>query len=66
MIILILIALAVWLGAMPSVLGLLIGLLIIQFIMYEIFANSAYRISGNLALIALVESAWLAWDAQAQ
>jgi dienelactone hydrolase len=55
------IALAVWFAAMPFVLGLLIGVLVIQFIFYEIFANAAYRASGNLALIAIVESAWMAW-----
>jgi hypothetical protein len=35
--------------------------LVIQFVSYEIFANAAYRASGNLALIAIVESAWLGW-----
>ena len=57
------VALAVWVNAMPFVLGLLIGVLIIQFISYEIFANAAYHASGNLALIAIVESAWMAWTA---
>ncbi|MGA2409241.1 MAG: hypothetical protein ABSG46_02490, partial [Candidatus Binataceae bacterium] len=60
-IIVILIALSVWFGAMPFVLGLLTGILIIQFVLYEVFADSVYRVSRNLALIALVESAWLAW-----
>jgi dienelactone hydrolase len=55
------IAFAVWVNAMPAVLGLMIGLLVIQFVSYEIFANAAYRASGNLALIAIVESAWLGW-----
>ncbi|WP_304830209.1 hypothetical protein [Candidatus Binatus sp.] len=31
------------------------------FVMLEIFAASVYSASANLALIALVESAWLAW-----
>jgi hypothetical protein len=60
-IILVLIGLSVWFGAMPFVLGLLIGVLLLQFIAYEIFANAAYSASGNLAMIALVESAWMAW-----
>jgi dienelactone hydrolase len=53
--------LAVRVNAMPMVLGLLIGLFVIQFLLYELFANSAYHASGNLALIAIVESAWMAW-----
>lgn len=52
---------AVRVNAMPIVLGLLIGLFIIQFLLYELFANPAYHASGNLALIAIVESAWMAW-----
>jgi hypothetical protein len=35
--------------------------LAIQFIMFEIFAGSVYAASGNIAAIALVESAWLGW-----
>jgi dienelactone hydrolase len=53
--------LAVRVNAMPMVLGLLIGFLIIQFLLFELFANSAYHASGNVALIAIVESAWMAW-----
>jgi hypothetical protein len=53
--------LAVRVKAMPIVLGLLIGLFVIQFLLYELFANAAYHASGNLALIAIVESAWMAW-----
>lgn len=55
------VAIAVKVNAMPIVLGLMIGLLIIQFVLYEIFANAAYYASGNLALIAIVESAWMGW-----
>jgi hypothetical protein len=29
--------------------------------MFEIFAGSVYAASGNIAAIALVESAWLGW-----
>jgi len=55
------VVLAVRVNAMPIVLGLLIGLFVIQFLLYELFANAAYHASGNLALIAVVESAWMAW-----
>jgi len=53
--------LAVRINAMPIVLGLMIALFIIQFLLFELFANSAYHASRNLAQIAIVESAWMAW-----
>jgi dienelactone hydrolase len=46
---------------LPFVLGLLIILFVITFITIEIFAASVYSVSRNLLLIAVVESAWLAW-----
>jgi dienelactone hydrolase len=60
-IIIALLVLAVRVNAMPIVLGLMIGLFVIQFLLYELFADAAYYASGNLALIAIVESAWMAW-----
>jgi dienelactone hydrolase len=38
-----------------------VGIFVVLFTMFEIFAASVYSTSGNIALIAAVESAWLAW-----
>jgi hypothetical protein len=48
------------LGTMPFVLGLVLPLFVILFAMFEIFAASVYSVSGNLLLIAIVESLWFA------
>jgi dienelactone hydrolase len=60
-IIVLLLAAGVWLQALPVVAGLMLGLFIILFVAFEILAAAIYRTSGNLTLIALIESAWLAW-----
>ncbi|MGC2275238.1 MAG: hypothetical protein WA571_04430, partial [Candidatus Binatus sp.] len=38
-----------------------VGLFVVMFAMFEIFAASVYSGSRNLALIAIVESAWIGW-----
>ena len=48
------------LGTIPFVLGLVLPLYVIMFVMFEVFAASVYWGSGNLLLIALVESLWFA------
>jgi dienelactone hydrolase len=48
------------LGTIPFVLGLVLPLYVILFVMFEVFAASVYWGSGNLLLIALVESLWFA------
>jgi len=48
-------------GALPFVVSLFATPLGITFVMLEIFAAAVYSASANLVLIALVESAWLAW-----
>ncbi len=49
-------------GVMPIELGpAFLFMFVIMFVMFEIFAASVYSVSGNIALIAIVESAWLAW-----
>jgi len=48
------------LGSLPFVLGLVLPLYVILFVMFEVFAASVYWGSGNLLLIALVESLWFA------
>ena len=60
--ILIVVAIAVGLGfgALPFVLGLVLPVIVIQFVMFEIFAASVYSVSGNLLLIAIVEALWFA------
>jgi dienelactone hydrolase len=51
----------VFLQVLPVVLMLGLPAIVLIYVMIEIFAASAYSSSNNLALIALVESAWLAW-----
>jgi dienelactone hydrolase len=60
--VLILVAIGVGLqaGVMPFVLALVLPLLAILFMMFEVFAASVYSVSGNLLLIAIVESLWFA------
>jgi len=54
------IAVGLGLGALPFVLGLVLPVLVIQFVMFEVFAASVYSVSGNLLLIAIVEALWFA------
>jgi hypothetical protein len=49
------------LGVIPAVIALILPSLVIQFILFEIFAGSVYARSGNIIPGALVESAWLGW-----
>jgi hypothetical protein len=44
------------LGTIPPIVGLLLPLFVILFVMFEVFAASVYSVSGNLLLIAIVES----------
>ncbi|HLX36546.1 MAG TPA: alpha/beta fold hydrolase [Candidatus Binataceae bacterium] len=47
-------------GAIPFVLGLILPLFVVQFAMFEVFATAVYSVSGNLLLIAVVETIWFA------
>jgi hypothetical protein len=51
----------IMLQVLPFVLILVLPSLVLIYVMVEIFAASAYSSSRNLALIAIVESAWFAW-----
>jgi dienelactone hydrolase len=59
--ILLLMALGVTVRVLPFVLILVLPSIALLFVMIEIFAASAYSASRNLALIAIVESAWFVW-----
>ncbi|MFZ0676659.1 dienelactone hydrolase family protein [Candidatus Binatus sp.] len=49
-------------GIMPIDFGPgFVGIFVVIFTMFEVFAASVYSVSGNIVLIATVESAWLAW-----
>jgi hypothetical protein len=48
-------------GIFPGVIGLAIPILIALFLLFEVLAASIYATSRNVVLIALIESAWLAW-----
>jgi hypothetical protein len=54
------IAIGLGVGAIPFVVGLVLPLFVILFLMFEVFAASVYSVSGNLLLIAIVESLWFA------
>ena len=47
-------------GAMPLVLGLIMPVFVVLFITFEVFAAAVYSVSGNLMLIAIVETLWFA------
>jgi hypothetical protein len=63
--ILVLIGVGASLQILPGVLMLVLPSLAILMVTMEIFAASAYSTSHNLALIALVDSLWLAWSVAA-
>ena len=51
------------LGLLPAVIGLVIPLLIVQYLVLEVFAATCYARSRNPAVIAVVESVVIAWIA---
>jgi dienelactone hydrolase len=54
--------LGVQLGVVPFVVVLMLPTLALLFLLVEVFAAGCYVASGNWLVIALVESAWLAWS----
>ena len=48
-------------GMLPPVIGLVIPLLIVQYVLLELFAATAYRNGRNPAVIAVAESVFIAW-----
>jgi hypothetical protein len=48
-------------SVIPPVVSLLLPMLIIYMVEFEIVSATIYARSGNLAVAALIESAWLAW-----
>jgi hypothetical protein len=48
-------------GVIPPVVMLMIPMLVILFLLFEVFAWGVYATSGNWLVIAVTESAWLAW-----
>ena len=59
--ILVLMVVGVSLNVLPFVLMLILPIIMIAFVMIEIFSASAYSASRNLALIAIFETLWFAW-----
>ena len=53
------------LGLLPSVIGVIIPILVLIFVVMEVFAAGAYAAGRNIALIAVVHAAWFAWVAAA-
>jgi dienelactone hydrolase len=49
------------LGILPFVLMLILPIIVLAFVMIEIFSASAYSASRNLMLIAVFETLWWAW-----
>jgi hypothetical protein len=60
-VIVLLMALGVVVHVLPFVLMLVLPSIALLFVTLEIFAASAYSASRNLAVIAIVESAWFVW-----
>jgi hypothetical protein len=48
-------------GVLPSVIGLVLPLLVVQYLLLEVFAATCYARGRNPALIAVVESVFVAW-----
>jgi len=59
--ILVLMVVGVTLDVLPGVLMLILPIIVIAFVMIEIFSASAYSTSRNLLLIAVFETLWWAW-----
>ena len=56
-----LMALGISVHILPFVLLLVLPFIVLNFVMLEIFAASAYSSSHNLVLIAAAETLWMAW-----
>jgi hypothetical protein len=50
----------VWLGLLPSVVVLMLPALALTFVLFELLAAGVYATSRNVAVIALIDAAWLA------
>src|SRR5579862_502626 len=59
--IVILMVVGVSLRVLPFVLMLILPIIVLNFVMFEIFSAAAYRASRNLTLIAFFETLWFAW-----
>ncbi len=59
--IVVLMAVGVSLGVLPYFLMLILPIIVLNFVMIEIFSASAYSASRNLTLIAVFETLWFAW-----
>lgn len=59
--ILLLMGVGVSVHVLPFVLTLVVPILVLNFVMFEIFAASVYSVSRNLVLIAAAEALWLAF-----
>jgi dienelactone hydrolase len=59
--IMVMMVVGVTLDVLPGVLMLILPIIVIAFVMIEIFAASAYSTSRNLILIATFETLWWAW-----
>jgi dienelactone hydrolase len=59
--IVVLMAAGVSLGVLPFFLMLILPIIVVNFVMIEIFSAAAYSASRNLTLIAVFETLWFAW-----
>jgi hypothetical protein len=48
-------------GVLPSVIGLVLPLLVVQYLVLEVFAATCYARGRNPAVVAVVESVFIAW-----
>lgn len=48
-------------GALPGVIGLIAPLLVLQYVLVEVFAGSAYARGRNVALVAVAEAVFMAY-----
>ena len=53
------------LGILPGVLGVIVPILVLIFLVMEVFASGVYAAGRNVTLIAVVHAAWFAWVAAA-
>jgi len=55
------VVLGVRMGVIPPVVMLMVPMLVVLFLLFEVFASGAYAASRNWLVIAVAESGWLAW-----
>jgi hypothetical protein len=60
-VLLVILILGVWLGALPFVVSLVLPLLFLQYVLLELFAAGCYLASRNTTVVAVVDAVIIGW-----